>query len=207
MHRPHIYPQLQYLFYSLELKASWSPGPGARPPGRPRALAPTTRRYVRRRTRGRSATSSTSSSSSPSPATSTPVCAARLCAPAALVGDGFDTVTTTHFEAPRLLTVRGAEPAWQFCHVDDLGSAVAVVVARGVEGAVSVGARAPDPVRPRATHRDARGRAQPERCHGNCRPPPPRWGVAGTCQRPGVRGFPVGGVLPHPAGSRLGAGP
>ncbi len=60
--------------------------------------------------------------------------------PAALVGDGVDTVTTRHFEAPRLLTVRGGEAAWQFCHVDDLGSAVAVVLARGIAGAVSVGA-------------------------------------------------------------------
>ena len=60
--------------------------------------------------------------------------------PAALVGDGVDTVVTRHFEAPRLLTLRGAEPAWQFCHVDDLGSAVALVIAQGVEGAVSVGA-------------------------------------------------------------------
>ncbi|MDR6864089.1 NAD-dependent epimerase/dehydratase family protein [Phycicoccus sp. 3266] len=60
--------------------------------------------------------------------------------PAALVGDGVDTVLTRHFEAPRLLTVRGSDPAWQFCHVDDLGSAVALVVARGIDGAVSVGA-------------------------------------------------------------------
>ena len=30
--------------------------------------------------------------------------------PAALVGEGVDTVLTRHFEAPRLLTVRGAEP-------------------------------------------------------------------------------------------------
>ena len=30
--------------------------------------------------------------------------------PAALVGDGVDTVITRHFEAPRLLTLRGAEP-------------------------------------------------------------------------------------------------
>jgi nucleoside-diphosphate-sugar epimerase len=60
--------------------------------------------------------------------------------PAALVGDGVDTVVTRHFEAPRLLTLRGAEPAWQFCHVDDLGSATALVIAQGVPGAVSVGA-------------------------------------------------------------------
>jgi nucleoside-diphosphate-sugar epimerase len=60
--------------------------------------------------------------------------------PATLVGEGVDTVLTRHFEAPRLLTVRGARPAWQFCHVDDLGSAVALVVATGLEGAVGVGA-------------------------------------------------------------------
>ena len=61
--------------------------------------------------------------------------------PAALVGDGVDTVITRHFEAPRLLMLRGAEPAWQFCHLDDLGSAVALVVAHGLVGAVSVGAQ------------------------------------------------------------------
>jgi nucleoside-diphosphate-sugar epimerase len=59
--------------------------------------------------------------------------------PAALVGGGVDTVITRHFEAPRLLMVRGSEPAWQFCHVDDLGSAVAVVVAHQLGPAVTVG--------------------------------------------------------------------
>ncbi len=60
--------------------------------------------------------------------------------PATLVGEGVDTVLTRHFEAPRLLTVRGAAPAWQFCHVDDLGSAVVLVAAAGLEGVVPVGA-------------------------------------------------------------------
>ncbi|QGN58097.1 NAD-dependent epimerase/dehydratase family protein [Nostocoides sp. HKS02] len=59
--------------------------------------------------------------------------------PAALVGEGVDTVTTRHFEAPRLLTVRGAASAWQFCHVDDLGSSVVVVLARGLGPVVTVG--------------------------------------------------------------------
>lgn len=59
--------------------------------------------------------------------------------PAALVGGDVDTVITRHFEAPRLLMVRGSEPAWQFCHVDDLGSAVAVVVAHQLGPAVTVG--------------------------------------------------------------------
>ena len=54
--------------------------------------------------------------------------------PAALVGPGIDTVVTRHFEAPRLLTVKGAAPAWQFCHIDDLASAVVTVVAGGPGG-------------------------------------------------------------------------
>lgn len=60
--------------------------------------------------------------------------------PATLVGDGVDTVLTRHFEAPRLLTVRGASPAWQFCHVDDLGTAVVLAAVAGLEGVVPVAA-------------------------------------------------------------------
>jgi len=48
--------------------------------------------------------------------------------PAALVGPGIDTMVTRHFAAPRLLKVRDAHPRWQFCHVDDLVSAVALLV-------------------------------------------------------------------------------
>lgn len=59
--------------------------------------------------------------------------------PAALVGDGVDTVITRHFEAPRLLTVKGAEPTWQFCHVDDLGSAIAVIASHRLGPALTVG--------------------------------------------------------------------
>ncbi|HEX2810909.1 MAG TPA: hypothetical protein VHN80_32485, partial [Kineosporiaceae bacterium] len=61
--------------------------------------------------------------------------------PAALVGPGVDTIVTRHFEAPRLLSLRGAEMRWQFCHVDDLGEAVAVVVEQGLDGAVGAGSR------------------------------------------------------------------
>lgn len=49
--------------------------------------------------------------------------------PAALVGPGVDTIVTRHFEAPRLLALRGVPMRWQFCHLDDLGSAVAAVIA------------------------------------------------------------------------------
>jgi nucleoside-diphosphate-sugar epimerase len=59
--------------------------------------------------------------------------------PAALVGDGIDTVITRHFEAPRLLAVKGTAARWQFCHVDDLASALELVVAGQVSGAFAVG--------------------------------------------------------------------
>ncbi|WP_131105404.1 NAD-dependent epimerase/dehydratase family protein [Ornithinimicrobium sufpigmenti] len=50
--------------------------------------------------------------------------------PAALVGPGVDTMITRHFEAPRLLRLRGTEPLWSFCHVADLGTAL-LAVAQG----------------------------------------------------------------------------
>ncbi len=59
--------------------------------------------------------------------------------PATLVGPGVDTVLTRHFEAPRLLVVKGAEPRWQFCHVDDLVCALAYAVLEQVDGAFTVG--------------------------------------------------------------------
>lgn len=58
--------------------------------------------------------------------------------PAALVGPGVDTVVTRHFEAPRLLTVRGVSTSWQFCHLDDLGEAVATAVEAGLDGPLTV---------------------------------------------------------------------
>lgn len=60
--------------------------------------------------------------------------------PAALVGPGLDTLLTRHFEAPRLLTVRGVERPWQFVHVDDLASAVATAVDARLTGPLTVGA-------------------------------------------------------------------
>ncbi|MFC6878494.1 MULTISPECIES: NAD-dependent epimerase/dehydratase family protein [Actinomadura] len=59
--------------------------------------------------------------------------------PAALVGPGIDTVITRHFEAPRLLSVKGSTPGWQFCHVEDLASALELVVVEDVPGPVAVG--------------------------------------------------------------------
>jgi nucleoside-diphosphate-sugar epimerase len=59
--------------------------------------------------------------------------------PAALVGNWVDTLVTRHFEAPRLLTVKGCAPRWQFCHVDDLVSAIEFVVVNGIGGSLAVG--------------------------------------------------------------------
>ena len=60
--------------------------------------------------------------------------------PAALVGPGIDTLVTRHFEAPRLLTLRGTTPLWTFCHVEDLASALVVVVHEPVPDQVTVSA-------------------------------------------------------------------
>ncbi len=59
--------------------------------------------------------------------------------PAALTGPGIDTVVTRHFEAPRLLAAKGVPPRWQFCHVDDLVSALELAALGVVSGAVAVG--------------------------------------------------------------------
>jgi nucleoside-diphosphate-sugar epimerase len=56
--------------------------------------------------------------------------------PAVLVGGGVDTIFTRHFEAPRLLAIKGARTRWQFCHVDDLLSALELVVTGGLRAPV-----------------------------------------------------------------------
>ena len=66
--------------------------------------------------------------------------------PAALAGGGADTFVTRHFEAPRLLTVRGAERQWQFVHVEDVASAARFAVDHGLTGPLTVGA--PDALPP-----------------------------------------------------------
>jgi nucleoside-diphosphate-sugar epimerase len=68
-----------------------------------------------------------------------PGMAVTVVRPAALVGDAVDTLVTRHFEAPRLLTVKGCAPRWQFCHVDDLTSALEFTVAGGIDGQFTVG--------------------------------------------------------------------
>ncbi len=65
--------------------------------------------------------------------------AVTVARPAALVGEGVDTIVTRHFEAPRLLTVKGCAPRWQFCHTDDLVSALELAAAGAVTGEFAVG--------------------------------------------------------------------
>jgi nucleoside-diphosphate-sugar epimerase len=59
--------------------------------------------------------------------------------PATVVGPGIDSILTRHFEAPRLLVVRDSHPHWQFCHVDDLVSALELAALGVVNGVVTVG--------------------------------------------------------------------
>ena len=68
-----------------------------------------------------------------------PGTAVTVVRPAALVGDAVDTLLTRHFEAPRLLVVRGCAPRWQFCHVNDLVSALELAAVGDVTGDFAVG--------------------------------------------------------------------
>ena len=68
-----------------------------------------------------------------------PGMAVTVVRPAALVGDDVDTLVTRHFEAPRLLTVKGCAPRWQFCHIDNLVSALELTVRGGITGDFAVG--------------------------------------------------------------------
>lgn len=59
--------------------------------------------------------------------------------PAAVAGGGVDSFVTRHFEAPRLLTVRGVERPWQLVHVEDVAAATVFVVEHGLTGPLTVG--------------------------------------------------------------------
>jgi nucleoside-diphosphate-sugar epimerase len=67
-----------------------------------------------------------------------PGLAVTVVRPAALVGPGIDTVITRHFEAPRLLRIKGGAPVWQFCHVEDLATALVTTVELGLGPVVTV---------------------------------------------------------------------
>ena len=68
-----------------------------------------------------------------------PGMAVTVVRPATLVGEDVDTLVTRHFEAPRLLAVKGCAKRWQFCHIDDLVSALEFTVRGQVSGAFAVG--------------------------------------------------------------------
>jgi len=68
-----------------------------------------------------------------------PATAVTVVRPAALVGEAIDTLLTRHFEAPRLLAVRGCTPRWQFCHVDDLVTALELAATGTISGDFAVG--------------------------------------------------------------------
>ncbi len=68
-----------------------------------------------------------------------PGTAVSVVRPAALVGDAVDTVLTRHFEAPRLLAVRGCAARWQFCHVADLAAALELAAVGAMTGDFAVG--------------------------------------------------------------------
>jgi len=70
-----------------------------------------------------------------------PGLAITVVRPAALVGPDIDTVITRHFEAPRLLTVKGGSPAWQFCHVEDLATALVTTVELGLGPVITVASK------------------------------------------------------------------
>jgi nucleoside-diphosphate-sugar epimerase len=61
-----------------------------------------------------------------------------LIRPAALAGPAVDTAITRYFDAPRLLVLRGQQMSWQFCHLDDLASAVLTVIEQGLTGQLTV---------------------------------------------------------------------
>ena len=70
---------------------------------------------------------------------SNPGMAVTVVRPAALVDGSADTLAARHFESARLLTVKGASPRWQFCHIDDLVSALELAIAGEVAGSFAVG--------------------------------------------------------------------
>ncbi len=59
--------------------------------------------------------------------------------PAAVVGPDVDTLVTRHFDASRLLAMKGTLPRWQFCHTDDLASALELAVTGDITGSFAVG--------------------------------------------------------------------
>lgn len=60
--------------------------------------------------------------------------------PAIVCGPGVDNFITRQLELPRMLSVRGYKPPWQFVHVDDVAEAVVHAVSEDLPGAYNVAA-------------------------------------------------------------------
>lgn len=58
--------------------------------------------------------------------------------PASLVAPCADHGLPRMFDAPRLLVIKGSEPRWQFCHLDDLVAALELAAIGQVDGPVTV---------------------------------------------------------------------
>ena len=60
--------------------------------------------------------------------------------PATMVGlsPAYDGQVLRQLSSPRLLAIRGVEPLWQLCHVDDLISALELVITRPLRGSMAV---------------------------------------------------------------------
>jgi len=59
--------------------------------------------------------------------------------PAALVGPGVESLVSRHFGSPRLLTAKGCPARWQFCHTDDLVTALELAITGEVDREFAVG--------------------------------------------------------------------
>lgn len=58
--------------------------------------------------------------------------------PAIVAGRGADNFITRQMELPRVPTVRGYRPPWQFVHVDDVAAAILHALDHGLDGAYNV---------------------------------------------------------------------
>jgi nucleoside-diphosphate-sugar epimerase len=55
------------------------------------------------------------------------------------LGSTYDGYLVRQLAGPRLLAIRGVEPLWQLCHVEDLAAAVEVVATTDLAGGMAVG--------------------------------------------------------------------
>jgi nucleoside-diphosphate-sugar epimerase len=69
-----------------------------------------------------------------------PDLALTVLRPAIIAGRGADNFITRQMELPRVPTVRGYRPPWQFVHVDDVVSAIIHALSNGLDGPYNVAA-------------------------------------------------------------------